>query len=1171
MSGAITFTGIGSGTDMAAIVDALVEVERYRINNLETWKTEWENKIESIQGLNSRLASYESAVNEINRESEFMATLASSSDTDVVTATSSSTAIPGTYNLNVDTIWDYRKTITITNDSDSDLTTHLIRIDENVLDSDFWTDVESDYRSLRFYRGDTQLDFYVQNWNYVGGDPPTSTCDIWVQVDSIDANGEEIQMYYGNSDATAANTADIKTLKKGWTEASGIKGGLWHFDDSVSDASSNGNDGTVTGATTYNAEDVAWVEDQQDPPDFGKSFSFDGATRINVSDTSDSLDMSTSFTISTWIKTADTDAALMSRNSADFTIGSENNTIDFKEVPTITITTGSNDKIDFKEDDAYYVATLSQNTYTCTQMATEIQTQLNNQSVDKDYTVTYSAVTNKFTISKATDSVDLLWNSGANASQSPKTLLGYDDENDTESLSYSSDQTLISSELTVTIESGNWTSAELCTKIENALEAATVNSADYTVSYDGGTDKFTIQSASGLTELQLLWNTGTNAGDSPRELLGNDDADDTGATSHESDNKVTPQKIFSMDIATNNAYFTMHTSDGSKVTLDSATDVRDSAWHQVTVTVDAGDGTNGVAKIYVNGVEKDSTSFTGNLLTSDKDMVMGAELDIDDANPANYYTGLMDETMLVGRAYTATEVDAEYDHITTEFDSGTGADAPAEISIGSEASLGALAKAETDIHTGVAASTTVINDSGSDKVFAYRYAGGDTVTVTVADDTTLAGLVNLINSDSSNPGVTASVLNDGLDNDTSYHLVLTGDDTGKANYIMIDDVATTLDGTDSTTNFESSTFTESQAAENAQLKINDYGIERASNTITDVVEGVTFSLKDTGTATVTVDWNVTTIKQNIAQLVSSHNFVIDYIKNQTEYDEDTEEAGVMIGNYSFLIVKNRLNDILYTPIPGLADGIDTYTTLAEIGIKTDPHDVGKWKIDDTVLSQAMVNDLQAVKRLFILNTDRTVGGPTRSLSEWTGTATLGSSGTYTESSDATYTFTVDDAGTFTLGTNQFDISWTSTDGGSGSFTVATGDVGVAQDIGETSGDGKGIYVTLSGNGNTVVAGDTFEIKAFPSGLPGAAELLYQELYDLTDSIDGPMNVLLDSYEGIIDNIDLKIEKEERRVALVEDRLIMQFARLEAMLTILAGQETYLQSLIDQLPQIGGKN
>src|SRR3989304_9312620 len=101
MAANITFTGLGSGTDWAKIVDQLVQVESYRVSQMNTWKTDWQDKIQSIQGLNSRMLSMESFVNSKNTVSEFLSTQAASSNTDVLTATSTSTATPGSHSITI--------------------------------------------------------------------------------------------------------------------------------------------------------------------------------------------------------------------------------------------------------------------------------------------------------------------------------------------------------------------------------------------------------------------------------------------------------------------------------------------------------------------------------------------------------------------------------------------------------------------------------------------------------------------------------------------------------------------------------------------------------------------------------------------------------------------------------------------------------------------------------------------------------------------------------------------------------------------------------------------------------------------------------------------------------------------------------------------------------------
>jgi len=79
---------------------------------------------------------------------------------------------------------------------------------------------------------------------------------------------------------------------------------------------------------------------------------------------------------------------------------------------------------------------------------------------------------------------------------------------------------------------------------------ASVNDIDYKVTYDRTSKKFTIKdNGAVVTDLRLLWNSGTNSGISAAGELGySSAADDTGATSYESDNAVT---LFTITAGTN--------------------------------------------------------------------------------------------------------------------------------------------------------------------------------------------------------------------------------------------------------------------------------------------------------------------------------------------------------------------------------------------------------------------------------------------------------------------------------------------------------------------------------------------------------------------------------------------------------------------------------------------
>jgi flagellar hook-associated protein 3 FlgL len=109
----------------------------------------------------------------------------------------------------------------------------------------------------------------------------------------------------------------------------------------------------------------------------------------------------------------------------------------------------------------------------------------------------------------------------------------------------------LSSQLSAAIPVGTYYDMDmLASAIETSMENASASNIDYEVTYDQSTEKFTIKdNSSTLTELRLLWNSGTNSGINAATELGYaDGADDTGAASYTSDNAVT---LFTITAGTN--------------------------------------------------------------------------------------------------------------------------------------------------------------------------------------------------------------------------------------------------------------------------------------------------------------------------------------------------------------------------------------------------------------------------------------------------------------------------------------------------------------------------------------------------------------------------------------------------------------------------------------------
>ena len=103
-SSAITFTGLGNGTDFASMIDKLVEVEKKRITSLETWRTTWTDKIEAFQELNTQMLSLKTTLGGMDTKGEFLIKTAGSSDSNVLAATAGADAQVGTHVIDVEQI-----------------------------------------------------------------------------------------------------------------------------------------------------------------------------------------------------------------------------------------------------------------------------------------------------------------------------------------------------------------------------------------------------------------------------------------------------------------------------------------------------------------------------------------------------------------------------------------------------------------------------------------------------------------------------------------------------------------------------------------------------------------------------------------------------------------------------------------------------------------------------------------------------------------------------------------------------------------------------------------------------------------------------------------------------------------------------------------------------------
>jgi flagellar hook-associated protein 2 len=152
---------------------------------------------------------------------------------------------------------------------------------------------------------------------------------------------------------------------------------------------------------------------------------------------------------------------------------------------------------------------------------------------------------------------------------------------------------------------------------------------------------------------------------------------------------------------------------------------------------------------------------------------------------------------------------------------------------------------------------------------------------------------------------------------------------------------------------------------NAVLDFNGVSVERSSNTIDDLINDVTLTLKNAmeeGVPTVNmiVKNNVDAFKADIEDFINKFNNSYQFVKNNYYSNEDGSR-GVFVGNATALGMMQSFSNVTYQEVEGIEE--DNYKFLSEIGIEFDP--ASGLKIDDNdVLEEALEGNPDQVAVLF---------------------------------------------------------------------------------------------------------------------------------------------------------------------------------------------------------------
>lgn len=226
-----------------------------------------------------------------------------------------------------------------------------------------------------------------------------------------------------------------------------------------------------------------------------------------------------------------------------------------------------------------------------------------------------------------------------------------------------------------------------------------------------------------------------------------------------------------------------------------------------------------------------------------------------------------------------------------------------------------------------------------------------TVDISITDDMSLEEIRDIINNNTDSTGVKSSII---AVSSNEYMLVLTGVETNQQISIS-GDMAETLGFVDVNGDYEN----ELQAQQPAIISVDGVAnIERDSNNIEDVIDGVTLNLlkAETGTTlTIGIEMDTESIEAALQSFVDTYNSWRSWVtQNQSVNTDGTaSDTAYLFGDSTLRTTASQLGSIL-------GNMIDE-NSLALFGITLDASN--QLEIDTDTLEDALENNLSAIQSL----------------------------------------------------------------------------------------------------------------------------------------------------------------------------------------------------------------
>ncbi|MAJ70892.1 MAG: flagellar hook protein [Alteromonadaceae bacterium TMED7] len=218
----------------------------------------------------------------------------------------------------------------------------------------------------------------------------------------------------------------------------------------------------------------------------------------------------------------------------------------------------------------------------------------------------------------------------------------------------------------------------------------------------------------------------------------------------------------------------------------------------------------------------------------------------------------------------------------------------------------------------------VLTDGLGDSTMTFKINNtGDSFSVTVTQNMTLAQLREAINNNNNNFGVNANIIDTGTAAGGAK-LVFSSDVTGTGNDLVIVndgdraelDLLTTTDSTETNTN-----LSPVKSASNAMATIDGIAVESTTNEFENTIQNVSFEASSVSpldtdgvtrkTSTLDIGYDREGMEKKVRDFVDNYNKIIADIKSLTRYGEsDLEDDGALAGDSLLRGISNSLASVV---------------------------------------------------------------------------------------------------------------------------------------------------------------------------------------------------------------------------------------------------------------------